>query len=176
MDVHNEGTFGNMLTATRQPFTEAVTCLQVLLLVPLFLLPVFLPRQAAHAQAHAQPRRTLEVWPTNHHRESAVVSTSNDHQHINDFGDDNVEATTATEMPLSEAFGSDQIHGGFVSDAPEQYTPAVEHVKQPVADSSTARVAGVSSCCLVLVSGKQLPLHLSHLPGTSASLALLLVH
>lgn len=115
--------------------------MQVLLLVPVFLLPVFLPRQSAHAGVQAPPQRVLEVWPANHHREAAFENTSTN--------------TNTSNSNRSD----DLVHAAFVSDVPSPLPaaePLHQHVQQPVkqpvqqptADSPTSRVAGLQFLCI----------------------------
>lgn len=134
---------------------------QVLVLIPVFLIPAFLPRQSAYAKPEPQARRTLEVWPANHYREEApTVSTSNINSHSTTYrggfeGDTqhgfegdlphhhtSAQHHTSTQHHSSPQHTSPQHASGFEGDLPQHHTSPAGQTPQSVSDSSTARVAG----------------------------------
>ena len=134
---------------------------QVLVLVPVFLIPAFLPRQSAYAKSEPQSRRTLEVWPTNHYREDApAVSTSDSNSHSTTYHggfEGSVPHNFHDDLPQHHASARHhapaQHHSlpqhtaprhasGFEGDMPQHHTAPVAHTQPSVSDSSTARVAG----------------------------------
>lgn len=156
---------GNVPLLTFKPRRAAAnaSCLtytQVLVLVPVFLIPAFLPRQSAYAKPEPQVRQTLEVWPANHYREEApIVSNNNSHsttyrggfegdtQH--GFEDDllkhraSAQHHTSTQLHSSPQQTSPQHASGFEGDMPQRHhTSPASQTQHAVSDSSTTRVAG----------------------------------
>ena len=125
------------------------------MLIPVFLIPAFLPRQSAYAKPEPQARRTLEVWPANHYREEApTVSTSNSNSHSTTYrggfeGDlphhhASAQHHTSTQHHSSPQHTSPQHASGFEGDLPQHHASSAAQTPHSVSDSSTARVAGAS--------------------------------
>ena len=132
---------------------------QVLVLVPVFLIPAFLPRQSAYAKPEPQVRRTLEVWPANHYREEApIVSNNNSHSTTyrggyegdtpHGFEGDlpqhhaSAQHHAPTQLHSSPQQTSPQHASGFEGDMPQHHTSSAGPTRHAISDSSTARVAG----------------------------------
>jgi len=126
----------------------SVGCLQVLLLIPVFILPAFLPSlpQRAHA-ARAAPTHTMEVWPANHGpiRQATTVSEGSEHR----IGPTNSAHTSAVVVDHSNIHSN--IRGGFVDDTPRGHSSPVAEVQQTFAESPSTRVAGLLSLLLLLL-------------------------
>ncbi|DBA74985.1 TPA: hypothetical protein ACH3X1_010328 [Trebouxia sp. C0004] len=115
--------------------------LRVLLLIPVFILPAFLPSfpQQAHA-ARAAPTHTVEVWPANHGpvRQASTVSEGSEHRF-----------TPAHTSPV--VVDHSNIRGGFVDDTPRGHSSPVAEVQQTFAESPSTRVAVFVSCGVALL-------------------------
>ena len=122
--------------------------LQVLLLIPVFILPAFLPSfpRQAHA-ASAAPTRTVEVWPANPGpiRQAATVSEGSKH-HFS-------PATSAYTSPVVVDHSNihSSIRGGFIDDTPRGHSSPVAEVQQTFAESPSTRVAGMLLLLLLLL-------------------------
>lgn len=131
-----------------------VVYMQVLLLVPVFLIPAFSPGHSAYAKSEPQARRTLEVWPANHYKEEApVVSTSDNNSHtayrggfegdtLPGFEGDVPQHHVSTRHHTPPQHISPQHASGFEGDAPQHHTSPAGQTQHSVSDSSTTRVAG----------------------------------
>ncbi len=126
----------------------SVGFLQVLLLIPVFILPAFLPSfpRQAHA-SRAAPTRTVEVWPANHGpiRQATAVSEGSEHR----FN----PATSAHTSPVVVDHSNihSNIRGGFVDDTPRGHSSPVAEVQQTFAESPSTRVAGLLLLLLLLL-------------------------
>lgn len=130
--------------------------LQVLMIIPILLIPALLPRHA-HARTDVQTRQTVEVWPANHHREEApVVSTSNTNSQSVIFrdafaGDIPLQHTPAQHQSPVQQHIAPQHHSGFEADTPRHHTTPAAQTQHSVTDSSNARVAGVAQYIRLMV-------------------------
>lgn len=126
----------------------------MLLLVPVFLIPAFLPGQRAYARFEPQARQTLEVWPANHYKEETpVVSNSNSNSHtaycggfegdtLPGFEGDVPQHHVSTRHHASPQHISPQHASGFEGDVLQHHTSPAGQTQHSVSDSSTTRVAG----------------------------------
>ena len=124
----------------------SVGFLQVLLLIPVFILPAFLPSfpgqahaaRAAHA-ARVAPTRTVEVWPANHGPIRQATTASEGSEHC--FS----PASSAHMSPVVVEHSNihSNIRGGFVDDTPRGNSSPVAEVQQTLAESPSTRVAGL---------------------------------
>ena len=136
---------------------SSVATLQVLLLIPVFLIPAFLPRQSAYAKSEVQaPRRTLEVWAANHYREEAPVASTSDsishsHTYLGGFEGDTphgFEGDTPHHHSSTQHHTAPQHHvspqhtSAFEGDVPQHHISPVGQTQHSVLDSSDSRVAG----------------------------------
>ena len=98
------------------------------MLVPVFLVPAFCPRQNAYAKPEPQVRRTLEVWPANHYREEApTASTSNSNSHSTTYrGGFEGGTSRGFEGGASRGFEGGTSRG-FKSDLPQHHASAQHH-------------------------------------------------
>ena len=128
--------------------------MQVLLLVPVFLIPAFSPGHSAYAKSEPQARRTLEVWPANHYKEEAPVgSTSGSNSHttyrgglegdtLPGFEGDVPQHQVSTRHHAPPQHISPQHASGFEGDVPQHHTSPAGQTQHSVSDFSTTRVAG----------------------------------
>lgn len=121
--------------------------LQVLMMIPVLLIPAFLPRHA-HARTELQMRQTVEVWPANHHREEApVVSNRNTDSQSIAFrdafeGDIPLQHSPAQHHSPVQHHPAPLHHSGFEADTPQHHASPTAQTQHSVADSSNVRVAG----------------------------------
>ncbi len=123
----------------------SVGFLQVLLLIPVFILPAFLPSfpRQAHA-ARAAPTRTVEVWPANHGpiRQATTVSEGSENSFSPASFSSASPADTSPVVVDHSNFHSN-IRGGFVDDTPRGHSSPVAEIQQTFAESPSTRVAGI---------------------------------
>ncbi|KAL0045480.1 hypothetical protein WJX82_007894 [Trebouxia sp. C0006] len=135
------------------------TILRVLLLVPVFILPAFLPSfpRPAHAARASAPTRTVEVWPANHGpiRQATTVSEGSEH-HFSPASWSAASFSSASPADTSPVvvdhsnFHSN-IRGGFVDDTPRGHSSPVAEIQQTFAESPSTRVAVFVSCGVALL-------------------------
>lgn len=117
----------------------------MLLLIPIFILPSFLPsfpRQALAARA--QPTRTVEVWPANQGpRQVATVSDSighhDSHSHSHEVSSTHSDAWGDDNVP-SDSHSNTQ--GGFVDSSTHRHSSPDVQLPHVSAESPSTRVAG----------------------------------
>ncbi len=132
--------------------------LQVLLLIPVFIIPAFLPSfpRQAHA-ARAAPTRIVEVWPANHGpiRQATTLSEGSEHGFSpaswSPASFSSASPADTSPVVVDHSNFHSNIRGGFVDDTPRGHSSPVAEIQQTFAESPSTRVAGLLLLLLLLL-------------------------